>query len=96
MTGLTKTPLTLTCARCQRPVYPRTVRPSPDGWVCADTTECARIEDLTWLADCGASLAEAARRVGTSREALDRWLRRRGENALLWRLIAAEPARVVA
>jgi len=49
-----------------------------------------RIEDLTWLADNGVGLTEAAHRIGMKRNSLETWLSRRGEKDLMHRLIARD------
>lgn len=75
------------CPRCGRDLYPHTARPTDAGWVCANRLSCgnaakaaarrdARIEDVQWMADTGETLSGAARRLGLSVDAFERWLHR--------------------
>lgn len=50
------------------------------------------VEDLTWLADCGVGMQEAARRTGfgTSKN-LDKWMRRHHLEPLIARLTIHDP-----
>lgn len=52
----------------------------------------ATIEDLTWLADSGVGLTEAAERTGfRTAKNLDKWMRRHHLEPLIARLVAHEP-----
>lgn len=51
----------------------------------------AMLEDLTFFADNGAGLDEAAWRLGMKADTLDRALRRHGQLELLARLRSADP-----
>ena len=63
----------------------------PCGW--SDQANAARREDLTWMAETGASATEAARRLGTTYTALEKWCRRRCPET--WRvLLAREPVAI--
>lgn len=53
--------------------------------------ERARIEDLAWMAETGESLTGAARRIGLSRESLERWMRQRDLRDVLAQLQSREP-----
>lgn len=51
----------------------------------------ATLEDLTFLADHGTGLAEAAERAGfPTAEAAEKWLRNHGQRPLLSRLLDQE------
>lgn len=57
-----------------------------------DRTRAILLEDLTFLADHGVGLEEAARRVGyASTSVLDKWLRNNGHVDLVRRLLANSP-----
>jgi hypothetical protein len=83
------TPPGLTCSSCSGRLYPRTARRSETGWVHADHRTCLahrrnvearrraqeRAEDVRWMAETGECLTGAAKRLGTTAEALEKWLR---------------------
>ena len=50
-----------------------------------------RLEDLQWLAATGENAHGAARRLGTTVEALDKWCRNHGHTALFNTLSARNP-----
>ena len=52
----------------------------------------ARAEDLRWLVDTGENLTGAARRLGTTRDALEKWARLHGMVAEFHKLKSREPA----
>lgn len=52
--------MTLTCPRCERPLYPRTARWTVDGWACSDRSACGATartvalgEEIAWLRSFG-------------------------------------------
>ena len=56
----------------------------------------ALVEDLTFLAEVGTGITEAAHRTGfASADSLDRWLRRHDQAQLVTRLTAREPVALV-
>lgn len=88
------TPPGLTCSSCHGPLYPQLARRSEAGWVHADSRTCARhhrAEDLRWMAETGESLTGAAKRIGMSRESLERWMREHGMRPELAVLHSREP-----
>lgn len=82
--------MSITCAHCDRALYPGLARYSPDGFVCAAQRDCERREDVAWMAEWGESLTGAARRLGIHAEVLARWLRVHAPEANR-RLLAREP-----
>ncbi|MGI8682049.1 MAG: hypothetical protein ACR2JO_07955 [Mycobacteriales bacterium] len=55
----------------------------------------ARIEDLTWMAETGETVAGAAHRLGFSADALNSWCRDHGRRDLYRRLTANSDLRPV-
>lgn len=93
------------CATCHAPLYPHLARRTDAGWVHANHRVClanrrtaearrrnrARAEDVRWMAETGECLTGAAKRLGTTAEALEKWLRlQRMDNERLT-LLAREP-----
>ena len=96
------TPAGLTCPKCRRPLYPRLVRRTDDGYVCADPRACGkarvvaeRHEDLDWMARTGETTWGAAERLGITHKALLKWCDRH-DKELLVRLRGNEELRGVA
>lgn len=56
---------------------------NPEAW---EAARAGRMEDLEFLADSGVSTIEAARRVGMSVDALEKWLARAGRSDLYIRM----------
>ena len=81
----------LTCSTCHGDLYPDEARRSDDGWRHAPSArgKCisnrttrlheqsrrARAEDLRWMAETGESFDGAAKRLGVTSMALERWFR---------------------
>lgn len=90
-----------TCARCGDRLYPATARRTDAGWQHTNGRACAlarrrvraaqRLEDVCWMTETGECLSGAARRLGMSEDALEKWLRDNGRRDLSATLRAREP-----
>ena len=90
-----------TCATCSGALYPLLARRTEAGWVHADRRECEvmrrriaaahRAEDVRWMAATGECLSRAAERLGTTADALEKWLRLRGMDSERRTLMSREP-----
>lgn len=97
----------LTCATCHGPLYPEQARRTDDGWkhtqeargTCLNQrrvregreSRAARAEDLEWMAETGETFSGAAKRLGISNSALDRWLRHNDRMDLHGTLLSRDP-----
>ena len=97
----------LTCATCHGELYPDEARRTNDGWKHSQAArgQCLavrtareharkrqqRLEDLQWMAETGECFSGAAKRLGITFAALDRWLRLNHFADLRQTLLAREP-----
>lgn len=63
--------------------------PQPKNW--SEHANTTRLEDLTFMADTGEHATGAARRLGITPEALEKWCARNGHTDLHRTLIARNP-----
>lgn len=99
----------LTCATCHGDLYPHEAKRTDDGWrhhrarnLCnsirrlreAEANRRARAEDLEWMAETGETFTGAAKRLGISNSALERWLRIHPMPGVYRALLARDPGAI--
>lgn len=84
----------LTCARCERPVYPNVARATDSGYIHTRCPAVKRLEleDVEFMVATGECLNGAARRLDFKTPgALEQYLRRQGRRDLAEVLVARNP-----